>query len=106
MFDLELSIILKNLSPAHPFAPHRNWHHFLLQGKKVFGDLLPNGKIAWENQQYVSPSLWATVVKKNINPNKKSGCGWNSVKYKVLFVLLLKRLVFLTLDEMIVLRQT
>jgi len=51
-------------------------------GKKVFGDLLPNGKIAWENQQYVSPSLWATVVKKNINPNKKSGCGWNSVKYK------------------------
>jgi len=40
------------------------------------------GKILWNDQKYDLPSSWATVVKKQINPAKKSGCGWNSVKYK------------------------
>lgn len=29
-----------------------------------------------------SPSAWATHCKKLVNPAKKSGCGWASVKYK------------------------
>ncbi|ETE58611.1 MPN domain-containing protein, partial [Ophiophagus hannah] len=29
-----------------------------------------------------SPSAWATYCKKLVNPAKKSGCGWASVKYK------------------------
>nr|XP_002122392.1 MPN domain-containing protein-like [Ciona intestinalis] len=49
---------------------------------KYLGDLLPNGKILWDNVQFPSPSTWATHIKKKINPSKKSGCGWNSVKYK------------------------
>uniref|UniRef100_H2Y6K9 RAMA domain-containing protein n=1 Tax=Ciona savignyi TaxID=51511 RepID=H2Y6K9_CIOSA len=51
-------------------------------GQKYLGDLLNNGKIQWEKVQFASPSSWATYIKKKINPSKKSGCGWNSVKYK------------------------
>jgi len=57
-----------------------------LKGKKYLGDLLSNGKIVWEDMQFASPSSWATYIKKRINPAKKSGCGWNSVKYKVCLV--------------------
>ncbi|XP_069784926.1 MPN domain-containing protein isoform X2 [Narcine bancroftii] len=48
------------------------------------GDLLPDGKIRWQetNQVFNSPSAWATHCKKLVNPAKKSGCGWASVKYK------------------------
>lgn len=33
-------------------------------------------------QVFNSPSAWATHCKKLVNPAKKSGCGWASVKYK------------------------
>lgn len=33
-------------------------------------------------QIFNSPSAWATHCKKLVNPAKKSGCGWASVKYK------------------------
>merc|ERR1719427_1624993 len=54
-------------------------------GHKIVGDLLENAKISYKTENgvvtYDSPSTWATFVKKGINPQKKSGCGWNSVKY-------------------------
>ncbi|XP_020377699.2 LOW QUALITY PROTEIN: MPN domain-containing protein [Rhincodon typus] len=56
--------------------------HYL--GKTFVGDLLPDGKIRWQetSQIFNSPSAWATHCKKLVNPAKKSGCGWASVKYK------------------------
>ncbi|XP_074834740.1 MPN domain-containing protein isoform X3 [Carettochelys insculpta] len=53
-------------------------------GKKFLGDLLPDGKITWQEtgQVFNSPSAWATYCKKLVNPAKKSGCGWASVRYK------------------------
>ncbi|XP_028569718.2 MPN domain-containing protein isoform X3 [Podarcis muralis] len=53
-------------------------------GKKFLGDLLTDGKIVWQEtgQVFNSPSAWATYCKKLVNPAKKSGCGWASVKYK------------------------
>ncbi|XP_053076056.1 MPN domain-containing protein isoform X2 [Acinonyx jubatus] len=56
----------------------------LLQGKKFMGDLQPDGRIVWQEtgQVFNSPSAWATHCKKLVNPAKKSGCGWASVKYK------------------------
>ncbi|XP_063003378.1 MPN domain-containing protein [Elgaria multicarinata webbii] len=53
-------------------------------GKKFLGDLLTDGKIIWQEtgQVFNSPSAWATYCKKLVNPAKKSGCGWASVKYK------------------------
>ncbi|XP_070570079.1 MPN domain-containing protein-like isoform X2 [Ptychodera flava] len=53
-------------------------------GKKFYGDLLPDGKIRWQETKQIfnSPSAWAIYCKKVVNPAKKSGCGWASVKYK------------------------
>lgn len=53
-------------------------------GQKFVADLLSNGKIKWEgsNKLFNSPSAWAIHCKKLVNPSKKSGCGWASVKYK------------------------
>lgn len=53
-------------------------------GKKFVGDLQPDGRIIWQEtgQAFNSPSAWATHCKKLVNPAKKSGCGWASVKYK------------------------
>ncbi|XP_069505475.1 MPN domain-containing protein [Ambystoma mexicanum] len=53
-------------------------------GKRFVGDLLADGKIRWQEtgQVFNSPSAWATHCKKLVNPAKKSGCGWASVKYK------------------------
>lgn len=63
-------------------------HNFLLinlfQGQKFIGDLLEDGKIKSQETEtiFCSPSAWAINCKKIINPDKKSGCGWASVKYK------------------------
>ncbi|XP_046676788.1 MPN domain-containing protein-like isoform X3 [Homalodisca vitripennis] len=48
------------------------------------GDLLQDGKIRSVETDIVfaSPSAWAIHCKRIINPDKKSGCGWASVKYK------------------------
>ncbi|TRY95205.1 hypothetical protein DNTS_010016 [Danionella cerebrum] len=51
-------------------------------GKKFVGDLLNDGKIRWveTGQTFNSPSAWATHCKRLVNPAKKSGCGWASVR--------------------------
>lgn len=48
------------------------------------GDLLPDGKIKSQETEtiFCSPSAWAMHCKRIINPEKKSGCGWASVRYK------------------------
>lgn len=48
------------------------------------GDLLCDGKIRWleTGQIFNSPSAWATHCKRLVNPAKKSGCGWASVRYR------------------------
>ncbi|GFO12957.1 mpn domain protein [Plakobranchus ocellatus] len=53
-------------------------------GQKFEADLLPNGKIKWQGSQeeFTTPSAWALHCKKLVNPIKRSGCGWASVKYK------------------------
>ncbi|XP_060519071.1 MPN domain-containing protein CG4751 isoform X2 [Cylas formicarius] len=53
-------------------------------GQKFVGDLLEDGKIRSQETDVVfaSPSAWAIACKRFINPDKKSGCGWASVKYK------------------------
>ncbi|KAK2118560.1 hypothetical protein P7K49_005447 [Saguinus oedipus] len=53
-------------------------------GKKFLGDMQPDGRIMRQEtgQVFNSPSAWATHCKKLVNPAKKSGCGWASVKYK------------------------
>ncbi|KAM4658365.1 MPN domain-containing protein isoform 1-T1 [Amazona ochrocephala] len=53
-------------------------------GKKFVGDLGADGTIRWQEtgQVFNSPSAWATHCKRLVNPAKKSGCGWASVRYK------------------------
>lgn len=45
---------------------------------------MEDGKIKSQETDIVfaSPSAWAIACKRFINPDKKSGCGWASVKYK------------------------
>ena len=53
-------------------------------GQTFKGDLLGVGKIRSQETGLVfnNPSAWAIYCKKIVNPSKKSGCGWASVKYK------------------------
>ena len=53
-------------------------------GQTFKGDLLPNGQIKSQETGlfFKNPSAWAIYCKKIVNPSKKSGCGWASVKYK------------------------
>lgn len=53
-------------------------------GKKFTADLMDDGRILWgqEKQIFNSPSAWAIHIKAILNPGKRSGCGWASVKYK------------------------
>lgn len=53
-------------------------------GQTFKGDLLAVGKIRSVETGLIfnNPSAWAIYCKKIINPAKKSGCGWASVKYK------------------------
>lgn len=57
---------------------------FVLKGQKFVGDLLYDGKIKSQETEtiFCSPSAWAMHCKRIINPEKKSGCGWASVRYK------------------------
>lgn len=54
------------------------------QGQKFVGDLQTDGKIKSHETEtiFCSPSAWAIHCKRIINPDKRSGCGWASVKYK------------------------
>ncbi|KAL1124157.1 hypothetical protein AAG570_001927 [Ranatra chinensis] len=51
-------------------------------GQRFIGDLLSDGKIKSLETDiiFASPSAWACHCKRIINPDKKSGCGWASVK--------------------------
>ncbi|XP_066928133.1 MPN domain-containing protein-like [Clytia hemisphaerica] len=53
-------------------------------GRKFTGDLINDGTILCHNanQIFSSPSAWAMACKQEVNPGKKSGCGWASVRYK------------------------
>lgn len=55
---------------------------FFFQGNKFKGDLLPDGRIRSQetNKIFGTPSAWAIYCKKIVNPDKKSGCGWASVR--------------------------
>lgn len=57
---------------------------FQLQGQKFVGDLQVDGKIKSHETEtiFCSPSAWAIHCKRIINPDKRSGCGWASVKYR------------------------
>lgn len=48
------------------------------------GDLQTDGKIKSHETEtiFCSPSAWAIHCKRIINPDKRSGCGWASVKYR------------------------
>ena len=51
------------------------------QGQRFEADLLQTGKIRWQGAQeeFCTPSAWATHCKRLVNPIKRSGCGWASV---------------------------
>jgi len=53
-------------------------------GQSFKGDLMSIGKIRSVETGLIfnNPSAWAIYCKKIINPAKKSGCGWASIKYK------------------------
>ncbi|CAL1535375.1 unnamed protein product [Lymnaea stagnalis] len=54
-------------------------------GQRFEADLLENGKIKWpqgSQEEFNTPSAWALHCKRLVNPIKRSGCGWASVKYK------------------------
>ncbi|XP_073986776.1 MPN domain-containing protein isoform X2 [Rhodnius prolixus] len=53
-------------------------------GQRFLGDLLSDGKIKSLETDiiFASPSAWACHCKRMVNPDKKSGCGWASVKYQ------------------------
>jgi len=52
-------------------------------GQRFEADLLENGKIRWDGSEEIfgTPSAWAHHCKRLVNPIKRSGCGWASVKY-------------------------
>lgn len=45
---------------------------------------MADGKIKSQETEtiFCSPNAWAMHCKRIINPEKKSGCGWASVRYK------------------------
>lgn len=53
-------------------------------GQRFVGDLLDDGSIQLQTtkENFNSPSAWAIHCKKLVNPTKRSGCGWGSVKYR------------------------
>ncbi|XP_034230935.1 MPN domain-containing protein-like isoform X2 [Thrips palmi] len=53
-------------------------------GQRFVGDLLSDGKIRSQETDivFITPSAWAVNCRRIINPVKKSGCGWASIRYK------------------------
>lgn len=78
------NVTLQNLLAANILHPEKASMSIEYLGQKFVGDLLPDGKIkSLETETiFLSPSSWAMHCKRIINPEKKSGCGWASVKYK------------------------
>lgn len=78
------TVTLQMLLAAHILKPEKNSMAIEYLGQKFVGDLLPDGKIKSVETEtiFCSPSAWAIHCKRIINPDKKSGCGWASVRYK------------------------
>lgn len=78
------TVTLQNLLAANILHPDKASMTIEYLGQKFVGDLLPDGKIKSHETEtiFLSPSSWAMHCKRIINPEKKSGCGWASVKYK------------------------
>lgn len=78
------TVTLQNLLAANILHPEKASMTIEYLGQKFVGDLLPDGKIKSHETEtiFLSPSSWAMHCKRIINPEKKSGCGWASVKYK------------------------
>lgn len=72
------------LLAANILKPEKSSMSIEYLGQKFMGDLLADGKIKSHETEtiFCSPSAWAIHCKRIINPDKKSGCGWASVKYK------------------------
>lgn len=60
---------------------------FCFQGQRFVGDLLADGKIRSQETDivFITPSAWAVNCRRIINPVKKSGCGWASVRLSLCF---------------------
>lgn len=78
------TVTLPMLLAAKMLEPGKSTMTIEYLGQKFIGDLLPDGKIKSQETEtiFLSPSAWAMHCKRIINPEKKSGCGWASVKYK------------------------
>lgn len=78
------TVTLPMLLAAKMLEPGKSTMTIEYLGQKFIGDLLPDGKIKSQETEtiFCSPSAWAMHCKRIINPEKKSGCGWASVKYK------------------------
>ncbi|KAL5287086.1 MPND.2 family protein [Megaselia abdita] len=78
------NVTLQSLLAANILHPEKASMTIEYLGQKFVGDLLPDGKIKSHETEtiFLSPSSWAMHCKRIINPEKKSGCGWASVKYK------------------------
>ncbi|XP_022189367.2 MPN domain-containing protein CG4751 [Nilaparvata lugens] len=77
-------VTLQMLLAADILQPGEGTMSIEYLGQRFMGDLLPDGKIKSLETDIVfaSPSAWAIHCKRIINPEKKSGCGWASVRYK------------------------
>lgn len=78
------TVTLQMLLSTGILKPEKSVMTIEYMGQKFVGDLMPDGKIKSVETETVfcSPSAWAISCKRIINPEKKSGSGWASVKYK------------------------
>ncbi|XP_039154573.1 MPN domain-containing protein CG4751 [Drosophila simulans] len=78
------TVTLQTLMAANVLQPGLGLMTIEYLGQKFVGDLLADGKIKSHETEtiFLTPSAWAMHCKRIINPEKKSGCGWASVKYK------------------------
>ncbi|CAH0557896.1 unnamed protein product [Brassicogethes aeneus] len=78
------TVTLQMLLSAGILDPGPGYMTIEYLGQRFAGDLLEDGKIRSQETDIVfaSPSAWAIACKRFINPDKKSGCGWASVKYR------------------------
>ncbi|XP_012162533.1 MPN domain-containing protein CG4751 isoform X2 [Ceratitis capitata] len=78
------TVTLQTLMSANILHPGKSLMTIDYLGQKFVGDLMPDGKIKSHETEtiFLTPSAWAMHCKRIINPEKKSGCGWGSVKYK------------------------
>uniref|UniRef100_A0A0A9X488 MPN domain-containing protein CG4751 n=1 Tax=Lygus hesperus TaxID=30085 RepID=A0A0A9X488_LYGHE len=78
------TVTLQMLLAADILVPGEANMSIEYMGQRFLGDLLSDGKIKSLETDiiFASPSAWACHCKRMVNPDKKSGCGWASVKYQ------------------------